>query len=96
MSVRDMIRTRLATARSKALFEGFLARADQARQDTHQVERLRRPECKSCFYLQPPQATATDLQHCGGCKAALIYKDEFCRPCALHRNICRRCGGRNS
>lgn len=90
-SVREMIRVKLATTRSKTLYEGFLARADQACQDTHQADRLHRPECKACFYILSPQAPATD-SHCHVCKVALPFKDEFCSACARQRSLCRRCG----
>lgn len=90
MSVREMIRIKLATARSKALYDGFLDRADQARQDARRDARLRRPECRACFYLMAPPERASG--NCAGCNGLLAFNEAFCSRCAAHRSVCRRCG----
>ena len=80
MGLKDLIRVKLATARASAIYNAYLARADQAREDRRQDERTAQVLCKTCFYLLArPEPTQS---RCGSCGTSLLNKEEFCAHCA--------------
>ena len=90
MGLKETIRVRLATARASAIYNAYLAKADQAREDRRESERHAAALCKTCFYLLARPAPTESK--CSGCGALLPNKEGFCVRCARNRDVCRRCG----
>lgn len=85
------------TDHGHAQIEDALRRAKELQEDPRKEERLKKHECKACFYLRGRiGAAAMTRQDCGICGKEQMFgsscTDVICPECAKANQLCRRCG----
>lgn len=85
------------TERAKARVNEWLKLANAASYDERQTERIKRHECKACYYGGRVGGSAMTKQSCMCCGKDEVYSstdtDTLCMPCAVKHSLCKRCGG---
>ena len=88
-----------ATERARGYERSVLKRAEEMKTDPRKVERLKRCECRACYYLNGSRiggAAMTD-RPCMCCGKVQHYSstatDVLCMSCAEKHKLCKRCGG---
>ena len=86
-----------ATERAKARVKAWCDLAADATNDTRKAERLKRHECKACFYAGRIGGAAITSRKCMSCGSDEIYgstaTDVLCMACAVKHRLCKHCGG---
>lgn len=85
------------TERAKARVAEWLLLADDVLRDVRKPERMKRHECKACFYGGRIGGSAMTTRPCMSCGHDEMYgstaTDALCLPCAAKHTLCKRCGG---
>lgn len=93
----DCYAVQFETSMRSSHLRDFLKSATAASFDEDRVERLKRSECRVCFYLSGRigGAAMTSTQ-CGICDKVTTYgntnTDVLCTDCAKKHKLCRHCG----
>jgi hypothetical protein len=86
-----------ATERAKARVKDWCDLAADATNDTRKAERLKRHECKACFYAGRIGGAAMTYRKCMSCGSDELYgstaTDVLCMACAVKHCLCKHCGG---
>lgn len=86
-----------ATERAKARVKGWADLAEEVASDARKAERLKRHECKACFYSSRIGGAAMTTRSCMSCGSDEMYgstaTDVLCMVCATKHELCRHCGG---
>ena len=86
-----------ATERAKARVKSWMELADDVIEDTKKADRLKRHECKACFYSSRIGGAAMTTRPCMSCGSDEMYgstaTDVLCLVCATKHELCRHCGG---
>ena len=65
--------------------------------DARKNERLKRHECKACFYASRIGGAAMTTRPCMSCGSEEMYgstaTDVLCMDCATKHGLCKHCGG---
>lgn len=75
-----------------------IKRTERMTADAQKEDRLKRYECKACFYVRGKLGgAAITYRPCGICGVMQMYgstnTDVLCRPCAVEHGLCKHCGG---
>jgi predicted RNA-binding Zn-ribbon protein involved in translation (DUF1610 family) len=87
-----------ATNRGKRYARDLLDKANRFSSDADKVNRLKKCECTSCFYLIPVRigGAAMTGRECAGCDTNMHFSstavDLLCKSCGEHNGLCVRCG----
>lgn len=85
------------TERAKARVNDWIKLANDVTLDARQAERIKRHECKACYYGGRVGGGAMTEQKCMSCGKDELYSstatDVLCMPCAEKHSLCKRCGG---
>lgn len=65
--------------------------------DLYEDQRLKKQECKTCYYLKNSMAGQAFTKYaCGNCGKEQMYHNtntpRYCEECAKEFNVCIRCG----
>lgn len=94
MDVANMSR---ATEMARLRVKHVLDLAEQISTDARKAERLKRQECKGCFYGSRLGGAAITQRACMCCAQMQSYgstaTDVLCMPCAQKSELCKHCGG---
>lgn len=75
----------------------WIALAEEVKMDARKTERLKRQECKSCFYASRIGGSAMTERPCMCCGSVMVYTstatDVLCPGCAQKHQLCKHCGG---
>lgn len=86
-----------ATYRAKSRVDEILERACEIQHDERKEDRLKRHECRACFYSPRIGGAAMTSQPCSCCNKEVQYGSTatsmLCHGCAKEHNLCRHCGG---
>lgn len=86
-----------ATEWAKRHVQHVLDRAREIAEDTRKEERLKRHECKACFYSSRIGGAAMTTRPCMCCGKELMHSstatDVLCLDCARQHSLCKHCGG---
>jgi hypothetical protein len=94
----DQYNIRFNTSMSSQRTKNTLERAAKCLNDTERAQRLKKLECKGCYYFSTGfGGQAFTTWYCGICakedKHANTNTPKVCKDCAKKHKICRRCGG---
>ena len=93
----DKFTMKSASYRAKNRVDEFLERAAELAADTRKDERLKKQECKACFYFQRLGGASITEQPCACCHKSQLYgstnTDVLCVDCAIEHDLCKHCGG---
>lgn len=71
--------------------------AEEVTNDARKNERLKRHECKACFYASRIGGAAMTTRPCMSCGSEEMYgstaTDVLCMDCATKHGLCKHCGG---
>jgi hypothetical protein len=87
------------THRAKDEVDFLAARIVRCLADTEKADRLKRRECRRCFYLRSPKigGAAMTLWACGICSKEQMHSStavpRVCLDCAKDHEVCAECGG---
>ena len=86
-----------ATERAKARVKDWCDLAEEVTNDARKNERLKRHECKACFYASRIGGAAMTTRPCMSCGSEEMYgstaTDVLCMDCATKHGLCKHCGG---
>lgn len=86
-----------ATKNSKRDFEYILSLADKFINDSDRKTRLKKQECKPCFYTTRIAGAAMTNRDCICCGETIMYgstdTSELCVDCAKKHKLCSHCSG---
>jgi hypothetical protein len=87
----------LATRRALGVVKHVTDMANAMATDPRQGERLKKHECRACFYsgrISGAAMTERDCMSCGGEQQyGSTATDALCLPCAKAHSLCKHCGG---
>lgn len=83
---------------SRQMYLDVIDRADRSRQDLSKEERLKKCQCKACFYIRGRLGCAAITERpCSGCGKRVTCGntciDKLCMDCAKKHSLCVHCGG---
>ena len=85
------------TYRAKDYYNSWIELANKATSDTDKAERLKRHECKACFYGGRIGGATITTRPCMCCGKEEHYgstnTDVLCLDCAKKHKLCKHCGG---
>ena len=87
------------TGTAKAKEESIRARLEAFDSDNDKPGRMRKHECKACYYLASPRIAgqAFTQRQCGHCDEIVTHANTacpvVCEKCARDHGLCRSCGG---
>jgi len=85
------------TERAKARVKAQIALVEEILIDARKLERLKRHECKACFYNGRIGGSAMTARECMCCGEIQYYgstaTDVLCMTCAVKHKLCKHCGG---
>lgn len=85
------------TERSRRRVADVRQLADDMKNDPRKDERLKRHECRACFYSSRIGGAAMTTRPCMSCGEVVMYSstatDVLCLECANEHALCKRCGG---
>lgn len=88
---------RSATASAERRIAETLKLAEKLVADPEREQRQAGSLCKACYYFTQIGGAALTQRPCAACGENQHYgstsTDNLCLPCALQRNLCKRCGG---
>jgi hypothetical protein len=94
MNKANMMR---ATETAKTRVRDIIDLATEIAADSREAERLKRQECKACFYGSRLGGAAITERDCMCCGETQTYgssaTDVLCLRCAKQHNLCQHCGG---
>jgi len=94
MNIGNMV---MATERSKAKVNSIIELANTIQKDERKKERIKRHECKGCFYTSRIGGSAMTYRKCMSCGKNVLYSstntDVLCLECAATGGLCKHCGG---
>lgn len=94
MNKCNMIR---ATEYAKDRVRRLIDRANEVTADARKIDRLKKHECKACFYESRIGGSAITMRPCMSCGNEEMYgstaTDVLCMKCATKHNLCKHCGG---
>ena len=86
-----------ATERAKARVKSWADLAAEVESDARKADRLKRHECKACFYASRMGGAAMTTRPCMSCGSEEMYgstnTDVLCMGCATTHGLCKHCGG---
>ena len=86
-----------ATEQAKARVKGWTDLAEVVASDARKIKRLKRHECKACFYSSRMGGAAMTTRPCMSCGSDEMYgstaTDVLCMECAAKHELCKHCGG---
>ena len=86
-----------ATERAKARVKSWAELAAEVESDARKADRLKRHECKACFYASRIGGAAMTTRPCMSCGSEEMYgstnTDVLCMGCATTHGLCKHCGG---
>lgn len=87
-----------ASYHAKDIVDAHLKLMGDTINDSRRAERLKKHECKACFYIRGKLGGAAMTHRaCGICGEDQLYSntntDVLCRDCAVKHNLCKHCGG---
>lgn len=78
-------------------YKDFTKFMESFNNDERKVTRLVEHQCKTCFYTVRMSLQSFTDTECGVCGFGISHYNSdtpiICRVCAVHENICVRCGG---
>jgi hypothetical protein len=83
--------------RARRWYKERIQQAEEATKDARKSERMKRHECKVCFYLYPDRigGSAITTQPCACCEVEMDFcntnTDKLCLACAQKHKLCRHC-----
>jgi hypothetical protein len=87
----------VATEKAKARVNAWIQKAAEVQDDARRKERIKRHECKACFYIDRLGGAAMTTRPCMGCGKDEMYgstnTDVLCMNCARTHELCKHCGG---
>lgn len=88
---------RSSTEAAKAKVKDLCDIAKNITTDNLKIERLKRHECRACFYTSRFGGAAVTIRSCMSCGKDEEYgstaTDVLCLDCAKKHNLCKHCGG---
>ena len=85
------------TERSKSRVESWIKLAEEVSSDAKHDLRVKKCECKACFYASRVGGAAMTERACMCCGAVTLYgstaTDVLCQECAEKHSLCKHCGG---
>ena len=87
-----------ASYRAQNAFYDYIELSNKIVTDSSIEDRLKKHECKACFYIFPKWGgSAITNKPCGICGEMQVYgstnTDVLCLPCAVKYGLCKHCGG---
>jgi hypothetical protein len=86
-----------ATEKAKLRVQAWLDLANDVQSDARHAERIKRHECKACFYAGRMGGGAMTHRPCMSCGENQLYAstatDVLCMACAQTHMLCKHCGG---
>ena len=86
-----------ATERAQRRVKAWLDYAAEVSVDARNADRLKRLECKACFYASRIGGAAITVRPCMSCGSREHYgstnTDVLCSKCANAGDLCKHCGG---
>ena len=86
-----------ATERAKDYTKSILKQAEDITKDSNKKERIKRHECKACFYAGRLGGSSMTTRPCMSCNVDVMYgstaTDVLCMDCAKLHSLCKHCGG---
>lgn len=94
MNITEML---WATGRSKRKVDSVIKMAIDMQKDRRKKERIKKYECKGCFYYPRIGGSAMTEGNCALCDSHQLHSstntDVLCLDCAKKNKLCRHCGG---
>ena len=86
-----------SNGQAKNYIKSLLSRAESLQQDSSKEDRLKKGECKSCYYiLSKIGGAAITKSNCKICDRDIINSstcvNTLCTNCSKENNLCRHCG----
>ena len=94
MNIANMV---FATSVAKRNIQHIVKLAEEIVNDTSKNDRLKKQECKACFYSSRVGGSAMTNRECMSCGEDVLYGSTatgvLCDSCARTHDLCKQCGG---